>query len=62
VAQRLEGILLNGNKDLPLLLFKILELSSLQLLKMIEITPKIVEVFIQRQHVQYLQWLCLQNS
>jgi Leucine-rich repeat (LRR) protein len=62
VAQKLEGIFLNGKEDLPLSLFKNLELPSLRLLKMIEMMPEFVEVFIQRQNVQCLQWLCLQNS
>jgi hypothetical protein len=47
VAQKLEGILLNGNEDLPLSLFQNLELPSLRLLQMIEMRPKFVEVFIQ---------------
>ncbi|KAH8973931.1 hypothetical protein BDL97_01G074300 [Sphagnum fallax] len=62
VAQKLEGILLHGNEDLPLSLFKNLELPSLRLLQMIEMMPKLVKVFIQQQNVQRLQWLCLQNS
>jgi Leucine-rich repeat (LRR) protein len=62
VAQKLEGILLNGNEDLPLSLFKNLELPSLRLLQMIEMRPKFVEVFIQRQNVQCLQWLHLHIS
>jgi len=47
VAQKLEGILLNGNEDLPLSLFKNLELPSLKLLQMIEMMPKFVKVFIE---------------
>jgi Leucine-rich repeat (LRR) protein len=62
VAQKLEGILLNGNEDLPLSLFKNLELPSLRLLQMIEMMPKFVEVFIQQQNVKCLQWLCLHIS
>jgi hypothetical protein len=62
VAQKLEGILLNGNEDLPLSLFKNLELPSLRLLQMIEMRPKFVEVLIQQQNVQCLQWLRLQIS
>jgi len=62
VAQKLEGILLNGNEDLPLSLFKSLELPSLRLLQMIETRPEILKVFIQQQNVQCLQWLCLHIS
>ncbi len=62
MAQKLEGISLNGNQDLPLSLFKNLELPSLRLLKMIEMTPKFVEDFIQQQNVQCLHWLCLHIS
>ncbi len=59
VAQKLEGILLNGNEDLLLPLFKNLELPSLKLLQMIEMGPKFIEIFIQLQNVQCLQWLHL---
>ncbi|CAK9278148.1 unnamed protein product [Sphagnum jensenii] len=62
VAQKMEGIFLNGNENLPLSLFKNLEFPSLRLLHMIEMKPKFVEVFIQRQNVQCLQWLCLDIS
>jgi hypothetical protein len=44
VAQKLEGILLNGNEDLPLSLFKNFGLPSLRLLQMIEMMPKFVKV------------------
>jgi hypothetical protein len=50
------------NEDLPLSLFKNLEFPSLRLLKMIEMMPKFVKVFIQRQNVQCLQWLHLDIS
>jgi hypothetical protein len=46
VAQKLEGILLNGNEYLLLSLFKNLELPSLRLLQMIEMMPTFVKVFI----------------
>jgi hypothetical protein len=62
VAQKLEGISLNGNEDLHLSLLKNLELPSLRLLKMIEMRQKFVEVFIQRQNIECLQWLCLHIS
>jgi Leucine-rich repeat (LRR) protein len=62
VAQKLEGILLNGNEDLPLSLFKNLELPSLRLLQLIEIGPQFVKVFIQQRNVQCLQWLRLHIS
>jgi len=44
VAQKLEGILLNGHEDLPLSLFENLEFPSLRLLQMIETKPKFVKV------------------
>ncbi len=62
MAQKLEGILLNGNEDLPLSLFKNLELPSFRLLQMIEMRPKFVEAFIQQQNVQCLQYLRLHIS
>ncbi len=62
MAQKLEGISLNGNEDLLLSLFQNLELPSLRLLQMIEMRPKFVEVFIQQKNVQCLQWLRLHIS
>ncbi len=54
MAQKLEGILLNGNEDLPLSLFKNLELPSLRLLQMIEMMTKFVKVFMQFENY----WAC----
>jgi hypothetical protein len=57
VAQKLERILLNGNEDLSLSLFKSLEIPSLGLLQIIEMMPKFVtnlgiaELAFMLQHV-----------